>query len=341
MDLNQQLFSSLPSVIKYMVWDFLFSAFYKCIKTIPRSHRMRPLSNANGHNRAISSIVLFGDRFITGSLDGTIKIWTIDGECINTLKHIYIHSILIHGERIISSSGHTIQIWTFDGELIKTLRGHTYDVNSIAIFNNQIISGSWDGTIKIWTLEGQCIKTLRFLFQEGDKRIGSIAIHENKIVFSHYKHPIIKIITLDGKIVKTLEGHSKLISCIGTHGNKIISGSEDKTIKIWIMDVDKNRVIHRDGIICDLHMEDEFRGKCVKTLVGHSQGVTCIKIYGDLIISGSWDGTIKIWTLEGRCLKTLNIQSPYITSIALYGDRIISGSANGIIKIWKSYSLFY
>ena len=55
---------------------------------------------------------------------------------------------------------------------------------------------------------------------------------------------------------------------------RIISGSGDKTIKIW------NRV----------------SGECERTLSGHSNSVVSVCVMGnERIISGSSDKTIKIW----------------------------------------------
>ncbi|MEE0961888.1 MAG: hypothetical protein U0L54_05005, partial [Bacteroidales bacterium] len=61
-------------------------------------------------------------------------------------------------------------------------------------------------------------------------------------------------------------------------GTKIISGSNDKTIKIW----------------------DANTGECLKTLEGHSQPVYSVSYSpdGTKIISGSFDNTIKIWGEE-------------------------------------------
>jgi WD40 repeat protein len=54
--------------------------------------------------------------------------------------------------------------------------------------------------------------------------------------------------------------------------NLIISGSDDKTIKIW--DIDS--------------------GKCIKTLEGHTNCVNSVQTINNLIISGSFDKTIRI-----------------------------------------------
>ncbi len=55
------------------------------------------------------------------------------------------------------------------------------------------------------------------------------------------------------------------------------------------------------------------------------------------IISGSYDGSIKIWNREnGNEIQTLNGHSKEVTSVALSkNDRyIISGSLDKSIKIW-------
>ena len=109
---------------------------------------------------------------------------------------------------------------------------------------------------------------------------------------------------------KTLEGHSDYVNSVAIDGDRIVSGSADKTIKIW-----------------------NTEGECIKTLEGHSDCVTSVAIDGDRIVSGSWDETIKIWNMNtGECLKTLEGHSEYVISVAIDGDRIVSGSRD--ITIW-------
>ena len=75
-------------------------------------------------------------------------------------------------------------------------------------------------------------------------------------------------------------GHSDYVLSVAysLDGTKIISGSDDKTIKIW----------------------DANTGECLKTLEGHSSNVQSVAYSpdGTKIISGSQDTTIKIWGEE-------------------------------------------
>ncbi|MEE1203610.1 MAG: hypothetical protein UHN59_04835, partial [Bacteroidales bacterium] len=83
-----------------------------------------------------------------------------------------------------------------------------------------------------------------------------------------------------GECLKTLEGHSEYVYSVAysPDGTKIISGSKDKTIKIW----------------------DANTGECLKTLEGHSDDVRSVafSLDGTKIISGSFDKTVKIWGEE-------------------------------------------
>jgi len=57
---------------------------------------------------------------------------------------------------------------------------------------------------------------------------------------------------------------------------RLVSGSHDRTIKVWAR-------------------ED---GRCTATLVGHRGAVTCLALGEDKIVSGSDDGDIRIWSFS-------------------------------------------
>ncbi|RNA21933.1 WD40 repeat, partial [Brachionus plicatilis] len=98
------------------------------------------------------------------------------------------------------------------------------------------------------------------------------------------------------------------------NGN-IVSGSADKTIKIWDKDI----------------------FKCLKTINGHNDSVRCLAIMQNgNIVSGSGDITIKIWDKDTfECLKTIygHIESVVCLAIMQNGN-IVSGSVDKTIKIW-------
>ena len=95
---------------------------------------------------------------------------------------------------------------------------------------------------------------------------------------------------------KVLEGHTDCVNSVAIKDNLIISGSWDKTIRIWELD----------------------SGKCLKTLEGHTNFVRSVAIKYNLIISGSDDNTIRIWDIDsGVCLKTLEGHTYCVYSVAI------------------------
>jgi len=97
----------------------------------------------------------------------------------------------------------------------------------------------------------------------------------------------------------------------------IVSGSNDKTIKIW----------------------DAKSKTLVTTLEGHSEVVTSVAFNpdGSLLASGSIDKTIKIWDVKKMTLTaTLKKHSDRITSVTFSpdGSLLASGSDDETIKLW-------
>ncbi|KAF8951832.1 hypothetical protein BGZ46_003780 [Entomortierella lignicola] len=117
-------------------------------------------------------------------------------------------------------------------------------------------------------------------------------------------------------------GHSEDVRSVvySPKGDRIASGSEDETVRLWDVDT----------------------GKCVYTLQGHSRNITSV-VYspkGDRIASGSYDYTVRLWDVEsGQCKSTISGFNGVITSLALESDSgslfLVTGSSDKSVRRWK------
>ncbi|KAL3584819.1 hypothetical protein FPOAC2_14600 [Fusarium poae] len=120
---------------------------------------------------------------------------------------------------------------------------------------------------------------------------------------------------------KTLEGHGDSVTSVvfSADGQRLASGSDDKTVKIW----------------------DAATGVCEQTLEGHGDWVRSVVFSADgqRLASGSSDNTVKIWdAATGACEQTLEGHGWSVTSVVFSADgqRLASGSGDNTVKIWDA-----
>ena len=120
-----------------------------------------------------------------------------------------------------------------------------------------------------------------------------------------------------------LQGHSGRVTSVAfsRDGSKIISGSFDKTIRVW----------------------DASTGiELLRPLQGHDDSILSVAFSpdGSKIISGSQDNTIRVWDAStgAEMLPPLRCHNNWIRSVAISpdGSKIISGSSEKTVRVWDA-----
>ncbi len=119
---------------------------------------------------------------------------------------------------------------------------------------------------------------------------------------------------------QTITAHSDWVRCLSftPDGTKLVSGSFDKTIKLWEL----------------------ATGTVIHTLQDHLKGVFALAVSADgkLLASGSWDELIKLWNLEtGTLIENLTQHQASVRSLAISPDSktLVSGSFDQTIVLWS------
>ncbi|KAK9781282.1 putative F-box domain-containing protein [Seiridium cardinale] len=79
-------------------------------------------------------------------------------------------------------------------------------------------------------------------------------------------------------------------------------------------------------------------GRCsIKTFRGqHTNGITCLQFDDNMLVTGSYDSTIKIWRIDdGSVIRTLHGHTSGIRAIQFDERVLVSGSLDGTVRIWN------
>lgn len=161
----------------------------------------------------------------------------------------------------------------------------------------------------------------------------SISFHDEPNTCHSSKDTIIRVWNRETfELVRTLRGHEGPVNAVCSEGGKLVSASGDGKLILW----------------------DIQTGERLRTLEGHDRGLACIEFrvrlllwstwnfinslsQSGLIISGSNDCKIKIWSAEtGECLRTLTGHGALVRALAFdpANGRLASASYDKSIRLW-------
>jgi WD40 repeat protein len=151
---------------------------------------------------------------------------------------------------------------------------------------------------------------------------------------------------------------SRVLACaLGADGQTIVTGSEDKTAKVWNAQGDcllslkghqgwvRACALSADGQTIVTGSDETAKvwnaqGDCLVTLEGHQGPVKACALSADgqTIVTGSVDETAKVWNAQGDCLVSLKGHWGSVVACALSADgqTIVTGSVDKTAKVWNA-----
>ncbi|KKA27707.1 hypothetical protein TD95_003971 [Thielaviopsis punctulata] len=305
-------------------------------------------------------------------------------------RHV-ITCLQFDDNKIITGSDDT-EIHVYDtatGELQQKLQGHEGGVWALQYHGNTLVSGSTDRTVRVWNIEkGICtqvfyghtstVRCLQILMpsEVGRNVKGEPIMQPPKpLIITGSRDYQLRVWRLPEAnsarynqaapsteacpyFIRTLTGHTHSVRAIAAHGDTLVSGSYDNSVRVWkistgeprhiltghnqkvysvVLDHERNRCISgsMDSMV---KIWDLTTGQCLFTLEGHSHLVGLLDLREGRLVSAAADSTLRIWNPEdGMCRTVLAAHTGAITCFQHDARKVISGSEKAV-KMWDIQS---
>ena len=138
-----------------------------------------------------------------------------------------------------------------------------------------------------WSADGKTLYTAG-----GDAKIGVIEVETGKVGY--------------------LEGHTGPVLALAVHGDVVVSGGADRTIRVW------------------------KSGKLLRSINNHWDAVHALAFSpdGKYLASGSADRTVRIWQPEiGRLVRIVRGHEGTVLDLVWTGRNVVSASSDGKVRL--------
>ncbi len=267
-----------------------------------------------------------GSHLVGGTTVGKLALWSVNEILVDLIDDDMAEGALLDSPDISTHSSQSMQSShirnTSSGRLRKRMRakrgrilgehrgGVTCTSTPSQIYRpDSLISGGNDGLIKLWSL--------RMDPSDQHRRRVSMGGRTSRILFSSGEKTGRD--TLD-----VLAGHGGRILCVETawHGDRLLSGAADRTVKLW-------------------DLASQSGGRCLQTMHGHTGWVTHGRYWGrNTIVSASSDRSIALWdtrTSGSSPVFVLRWHNGPISDLYLESRNaswMTSAGADGTIATW-------
>lgn len=176
------------------------------------------------------------------------------------------------------------------------------------LLNCRLVSSTWN------TLLQDNLLWRNAFFSNPNYRLSSTSNNNNWYSLFRDRFILDKRWTQGHQTSHKLKGHSDSVYCLQMHHHQIITGSRDRTIKIW----------------------DTTTRECQRTLRGHNGSVLCVRFDQQVLVSGSSDSTVFVWDKANwTVVQELRGHRSGVLDLALSPTAYVSCSKDTTIKVWS------
>lgn len=278
-----------------------------------------PVQQFVGHGGPVCSLAERGSQLITGSWDGTAKVWDLaTGELRHNLEvgnYAVTVAVMPGGEIVAGSQDGCLRVFRGTDCINTYERAHGDIIRSISVSSSHLLTASNDSTIKMWSFDGIEMATLA-----GHSSFVYAATHsaDGQHILSASDDCTVRIWSLENMSCKQSIMHAGTVWYAGSFSNgDVITCCADGIVRIWTVDPNRmapeaERLAHKEvAETAALHASSKGSSStsvsaldisAMPTTIGKKNGeIKCFK-EGGTTFAYSWNAGARCWDKIGEVL---------------------------------------
>jgi WD40 repeat protein len=311
-----------------------------------------------------------GQSWITGSSNGRIQRWTLQGNLIQSIQTGYASFLEMQispdGQRLLTRGNPTSAesapekitaiLWDLQGNRLATLQtAQSIAATQFRPDGQQIATGSEDGTLTLWSAQGDRLGTIA----TGQTGIRSVQYSPNgQLLATVGDDNTVKLWNSQGKLQETLNATSLINVQFSPSGQQLVTIAADRTIQIWSTQGILQTTIADShmGDITSVHFSPDgsqfvttstdgtailwtTAGKQQAVLRGHRGSVLNAQFSskGETLATLGDDKTVRLWDNQGNPIAVFRGHRGRILSLQFSpdGQRLATSGADGTARLWS------
>ncbi|KAF9234970.1 WD40-repeat-containing domain protein [Melanogaster broomeanus] len=261
-----------------------------------------------GHRGEVKCIQVEDNLCLTGSQDGSVRLWDLrwssamlpeeDGSSYNDGE-------LIEKPNGIRSNTVSEAGTDSDGPCVRIFDGHSKAVTALYFEDECLVTGASDKTLRQWDLStGQCVLTMDILWAMSHSQVAPLG---SQLSFPGAAAAAGSF--ADG----SWDMYQDFVGGVQFWGYGLVSGSGDGAVRMW----------------------DMRTGQTHRTLLGHTEPITCLQFDEIHIVSGSLDKSVRIWDVRaGAVFETLKYDHG-VTALQFDTRKVVAATGENGVKIYN------
>ncbi|GBG24418.1 Bromodomain and WD repeat-containing protein 1 [Hondaea fermentalgiana] len=298
-------------------------------RSMPEGSNDPAASSKRGRAReSFSEKAKHGFQIFSASLDNTLRAWDwYDMKCLFKLREPQSEMTCLtrlpdSGILATGNEDGTIRLWSCDTGSTMVLRGHKNTVLCLDVAERRrhvyLLSAGYDGNVGIWdvTLRSMIRPKLECMFEAHKPLRPSLDETNSLAVLQQDCNQEILCIRYN-----PAGAFPEATSSGQQRPDSFLTGGNDCVVRVW-------------------HFTSYIQ---LCALEGHTEPITCLEIDANFVISGSDDGSVRVWNLanlrEGYGIAVFSahqasVRAMVVLSGQLGAANLVTCSFDGAIRVW-------